>query len=1029
MSAPQLISPLLDGFVMGDPISSHDGVRSCPAVHLETEKKYIIKIISVPASQSKLEALLLAGAFSDQDSAEAYFKELADDVINETEVLQNLSKHEGFIAFEDLQVVPMQEGETGYDIYLLGQYRNTLDGVLATNEMTHLQAINLGLDLCAALSSARRLGYIFSNLKPSNIFLCNEREFRIGDLGFLSLESLEFASLPDKYRRAYTPAEISDAYASLNATMDTYAVGLILYQAYNNGKLPVPGAVLEAPIYADPSLAEIILKACAADPADRWADPVQMGQALANYMQSNPVNDVNIVPVDEETAEPEEVFPDEDTEPSTEDILTEVDEALENAPPLIVSPVVEEETPAEEDAPAEEITEEPTDEQSDEILAEALEEAADEPAEETCEDISEEVPEEEAVEEALPQEEACEAEESVEDAVEGEPIDEEPAEEIPAEDETAEMLAQADDLIAHQLPEPPVAPEPFEVTLPEPEVEEQEAPAEEEASDEEATDSPAEEAEADSACEEEAESEEPVEPLDDEQSPKPKNKRKGLIITAIILSAILVLSIASVLFYQYFYLQTIEDMQLIGHEDQLTVQLSTNIPDEKLTVKCTDTHGNALIANVENGVAHFTGLRSGTVYSVEVRIDGFHKLLGETTSDYTTTAQTVITGFYAVTGPEDGSVILSFTPQGPNSEQWTVTYSAEGEEQKTVTFTGPVVTLTGLTVGKEYTFQLSPVTDLYLSGTDTITHTVSGITYAQNLRITDFVDGNLTIAWDAPEGVSISKWYVRCYNDAGFDKTLTAEDTFVIFENMDLSAGYTFEVIADGMSLGTRIDLSAGSILITGLTASSADRTGLNISWEFEGPAPDGGWVLQYTVDGGLTQSIPCQTNSAVITPLVPGAVYSISVKPANGATSFGGNLDYESPDAPAFSGYSVTAADMEFSMCKTPSKKNWNYKDVSDKNYTTSFKVGVSASFVMHVTKKTTQTKDTVTTMYVIRDAEGNLVSVNTEARTWDDMWDNRYGELTIPVMPEEPGEYTVEIYFNGTTATTQAFEVLAKN
>ena len=113
----------------------------------------------------------------------------------------------------------MQEGETGYDIYLLGQYRNTLDGVLATNEMTHLQAINLGLDLCAALSSARRLGYIFSNLKPSNIFLCNEREFRIGDLGFLSLESLEFASLPDKYRSAYTPAEISDAYASLNATM------------------------------------------------------------------------------------------------------------------------------------------------------------------------------------------------------------------------------------------------------------------------------------------------------------------------------------------------------------------------------------------------------------------------------------------------------------------------------------------------------------------------------------------------------------------------------------------------------------------------------------------------------------------------------------------------------------------------------------------------------------------------------------------------------------------------------------------
>ena len=379
MSAPQLISPLLDGFVMGDAISNHDGVRSCPAVHLETDKKYIIKIISVPASQSKLDALLLAGAFSDRASAEEYFKELAEDVLHETEVLQNLSKHEGFVSFENLQMIPMQEGETGFDIYLLGLYRNTLDGVLRNNEMTQLQAINLGLDLCAALSAARRLGYIYSNLKPSNIFLCNEREFRIGDLGFLSLDSLQFASLPDKYRSEYTPAEISDAYAALNSTMDTYALGLILYQAYNDGKLPA-GEVTEAPVHADPALAEIILKACAADPAERWEDPVQMGQALANYMQSNPVNDVPIVPVAEEVPEPQEIFPDEDTEPSTDDILTEVDQALEAAPDLIAPPVAEE--------VAEEI-EEPED--AAEPVEEAPEESAEEPIEEAeAEPVAEE---------------------------------------------------------------------------------------------------------------------------------------------------------------------------------------------------------------------------------------------------------------------------------------------------------------------------------------------------------------------------------------------------------------------------------------------------------------------------------------------------------------------------------------------------------------------------------------------------------------------------------------------------------------
>jgi hypothetical protein len=174
LSEPQLISPLLDGFVMGDPISSHHGVRACPAMQLDTDTKHIVKIISLPDTQSKLDALLLAGAFSDRESALSYFKELADGVMEEAALLQKLSRSEGFVAFDNWQMVPMENGETGFDIYLLGTYHPTLEGVLRNNEMTHLQAINLGLDMCAALSVCRRAGYMFSNLRPSNIFICNE---------------------------------------------------------------------------------------------------------------------------------------------------------------------------------------------------------------------------------------------------------------------------------------------------------------------------------------------------------------------------------------------------------------------------------------------------------------------------------------------------------------------------------------------------------------------------------------------------------------------------------------------------------------------------------------------------------------------------------------------------------------------------------------------------------------------------------------------------------------------------------------
>ena len=41
MSEQKLVSPLLDGFVMGDPMSNHDGVCCCPAMRENSEEKYM----------------------------------------------------------------------------------------------------------------------------------------------------------------------------------------------------------------------------------------------------------------------------------------------------------------------------------------------------------------------------------------------------------------------------------------------------------------------------------------------------------------------------------------------------------------------------------------------------------------------------------------------------------------------------------------------------------------------------------------------------------------------------------------------------------------------------------------------------------------------------------------------------------------------------------------------------------------------------------------------------------------------------
>ena len=59
MSAPRLISPLLDNFVMGEPIYDQGGIRILPAMEQGKENKYIVKIISIPATQAQVDALLI----------------------------------------------------------------------------------------------------------------------------------------------------------------------------------------------------------------------------------------------------------------------------------------------------------------------------------------------------------------------------------------------------------------------------------------------------------------------------------------------------------------------------------------------------------------------------------------------------------------------------------------------------------------------------------------------------------------------------------------------------------------------------------------------------------------------------------------------------------------------------------------------------------------------------------------------------------------------------------------------------------
>ena len=999
MSEQKLVSPLLDGFQMGDPISDHDGVRCCPAIRENSDHKYIVKILSIPASQSQLDALLLAGAFQDAAGALEYFKDLADGVAQEIRLHQQLARLDGFVPCDAWQIVPMDNNQLGYEVYLLTPYHRTLDRHTKKAALTHLEAVNLGLDLCAALTACRRTGHLYVDLKPSNIINASDREFLIGDLGFMSMDSLKYAALPSKYRSDYTAPEMNDALSVISETADIYALGLIMYQVYNDGQLPAPveeNGVMAAPANADYEMAEIIMKACAANPADRWQDPAQMAQALVAYMQRNTINDVPIMPPELPPAEPEE-----------EEVAEE--EAIEA-----------EETEVVEETAAEETAEETEEAEVEE--AEAEEEPQQTEAEETAEEAVEETEEAEVTEEA---EEAAETEEAEEESPvseelafmdslesdEAEPGEdaEEVLEDTEISEETSAILAQADELAAMEVPEP--------VVVTAPQLPEEEEPETVEESQTEA----AEEAETAQEEDDEDDGEDEVDiPIAIPDLAPIKKTGKKWLVTLIIFALLLGAGYAANYYYQNYYLVPVESITLDGGCDEITAQIAVDFDETLITAVCTDTYGNTATSPVENGKAHFTGLNPGTQYTVTLQVDSFNELVGSNTASFTTDQQIRVVSLAATTGAEDGDVILSFTVDGFDPQNWTVEYVTEGEDPQTMDFTGHMVTIPGLTVGTPYTFTLSPTEqpDVDVVGETMLEFTASQVVLAQDVTIASLEEDVLTLIWSAPRDTEVASWIVRCTAD-GYDETVTATEPTAQFAGIELGKTYSIEILADGMTQSSRTDVTATHLTISNLEAALVNDRTLRVTWEYEGEAPAGGWSIRYSIDGGKTvEKITSDTNAADLSLVVPNATYKISVQGVDTAAS--SSITFETPSASKFTG-----ADLSYSLCVTPSGDKWDHSDV--KKYTKSFTAKQSISMVVFASKNLSDS-DSTRVLYVVRDSDGKVMSDLCSVETIKNktMWKDSYFYPTLPNTPKETGDYTLEIYFDGVLAVRKGFEIV---
>lgn len=1018
------VSPLLDGFHLGTPVNDHFGVCCYPALREDTQRKYIVKVISVPASQTQLDALLITGAYQNSAEAAEYYHTLAEDIVAQYDHLGKLSQVEGFLPYEGCQLEPMRKGRTGYQVYLLSGFRLSLERYMHRHTVSHLEAVNLGIDLCAALAACREAGLLYVDLKPSNIFISNKKEYKIGDLGFIPLDALKYTPMPEKYRSCYTAPELMDDLSVINTTADTYSVGMILYQIFNGGSLPDdPAKALSAPISADEEMTGILQKACHPDPASRWENPAQMRQALVDYMQRNSINNVPIM---------EPISPEADGKPSYQTARFPLpDGAAPETAPESDAPDMPD-TPGVPDAPAQSVQL-----QADEPVSEGTEETP----------VRDADPEQTA-----PEEETAEPEKGESDTVE------------PAEVADDSAPVDTPDSFGSEIftePEP---------TEPENNTEDAESPAsiaqaptEEEIpfSAEEIESATAQEFSALTGTEEEELFSDTIggEDLDKElaalnqllrasekpesrvrktapnvspvviKPPKKKKSAVGILFTIFLLCLLLAGSVWGYMYYTSEYLQTVNGITVQEDHGKLIVTLDSQVEEGLLNVVCTDAYGNSATKAVQNNQVEFTNVTAGTFYTIQVEVTGLHKLTQPVSQVFTTQSVTNVVSLTAGTGSQDGSVILSMIVEGAEPDGWQVYYSATGEPELMKSFTGHTVTVDDLVIGKLYTFRIEMISGAQhdiANGLNTVQFTPVQLISARDLAVSSFHDGNLTLQWNNSADVAPESWIVHCSGE-GYDETQEVTGTQAVFSGISASKSYNVDVCARGMTQYSRISISANPITLTDFQIDESDPQSLNLSWQFQGNAPENGWQVVYTLDSSdLPNAASADGTSSNVAPRIPGAVYHFSIQTSDDTSVFNGVQTYTCPAASDYSGHGISKSTVSTRLLVTPEDENWNKNGISSDKFTQSFSVGQPISVQLQNSYGVYLDDEVINILYVFRNAAGEVAPelIGEQMLTWRQMWtsgdNSRCAGLDLPIAPTAVGNYVLDIYFNGAYAAT---------
>ena len=259
-----------------------------------------LKIITISKTKSEINTLRSEG-MSDDD-IRGYMRGIVEDTVSEIQLMYKLRGRGNIVSYED-HALAEHEDSMGWDILIKMEYLTSLSTYIRqqNGQLAKRDIIKLGADICKALEHCQRYNIIHRDIKADNIFISDDGEFKLGDFGIARVIERKDQTLSKKGTSAYMAPEVYKG-QTYTAAVDIYSLGIVMYRLMNNNRgpflppYPQPMSLddrdhammlrMSGEKFTKPSqvtggrLVEIVLKACAYRPEDRYSSPGFMRQEL-----------------------------------------------------------------------------------------------------------------------------------------------------------------------------------------------------------------------------------------------------------------------------------------------------------------------------------------------------------------------------------------------------------------------------------------------------------------------------------------------------------------------------------------------------------------------------------------------------------------------------------------------------------------------------------------------------------------------------------------------------------------------------